>query len=302
MTTSDASRRSAAGTDEADASHNFAAGAAEPAAVGGGLSGSSRARGQLRLPSLSGVALILFLCVLWELSVQLEVVDSPNWPALSDVLLAFWDLLRDGTLLSVFGTSLRRLAIGYALAVVAGVSLGLVMGYFRWAQRLFEPVVEVLRPIPSPAYIPVAILFLGIGDSMKVFMVAFSAFFPILLNTIAGVRSVDPILLDTARTFGLGTRAIVRKIVLPASLVYIFTGLRISLAIALILTVIAEQVAGNSGVGFYLLSAQRSFLIPQMYATVVGLAIVGFALNRLFLLVERRALPWNVHTRRSEVT
>jgi len=251
---------------------------------------------------LSGVGLILVVCLLWELSVRLEVIDSPNWPPLSDVFVAFWHLLRDGMLLSVFGSSLRRLAIGYAIAVVAGVCLGLVMGYFRWAQRLFEPIVEVLRPIPSPAYIPVAILFLGIGDSMKVFMVAFSAFFPILLNTITGVRSVDPILLDTARTFGLGTWAIVRKIVFPASLVYIFTGLRISLAIALILTVISEQVAGNSGVGFYLLSAQRSFLIPEMYATVVGLAIVGFSLNRLFLLVERRALPWNVHTRRSEVT
>lgn len=275
---------------------------AEPAAVGGGLPGSAATKARSRVSGLSGVGLILLLCLLWELSVRLEVIVSPNWPALSEVLVAFWDLLRDGTLFTVFGTSLRRLAIGYAAAVVAGVSLGLVMGYFRWAQRLFEPIVEVLRPIPSPAYIPVAILFLGIGDSMKVFMVAFSAFFPILLNTITGVRSVDPILLDTARTFGLSTRAIVRKIVFPASLVYIFTGLRISLAIALILTVIAEQVAGNSGVGFYLLSAQRSFLIPEMYATVVGLAIVGFGLNRLFLFVERRALPWNVHTQRSEVT
>lgn len=299
MTPAEAPRSGVAGTDAGVPGPESKA---EPPAVGGGISGSARTRGRPRLSGLSGVGLILLLGLLWELSVRLEVIDSPNWPALSDVLVAFWDLLRDGTLPSVFGTSLRRLAIGYAIAVIAGVCLGLVMGYFRWAQRLFEPVVEVLRPIPSPAYIPVAILFLGIGDSMKVFMVAFSAFFPILLNTITGVRSVDPILLDTARTFGLGTRAIVRKIVFPASLVYIFTGLRISLAIALILTVIAEQVAGNSGVGFYLLSAQRSFLIPEMYASVVALAIVGFALNRLFLLVERRALPWNVHTRRSEVT
>lgn len=254
------------------------------------------------LSGASGVGLILMLCLVWELSVRLEVVDSPNWPALSEVLQAFVELLLDGTLASVFGSSAGRLLIGYVLAAVAGVGLGLVMGHFRWAHRLFDPIVEVLRPIPSPAYIPVAILFLGIGDSMKIFMVAFSAFFPILLNTVTGVRSVDPILLDTARTFGVGTRDIVRKIVLPASMVYIFTGLRISLAIALILTVIAEQVAGNSGVGFYLLNAQRSFLIPEMYATVVALAIFGFALNRLFLLIERRALPWNVSGQRSEVT
>ncbi len=265
-------------------------------------SGSRRPSGRRRLSSASGVALILVLCLVWELTVRLEVVDSPNWPALSEVLQSFVELLGDGTLASVFGSSARRLLIGYVLAAVAGVGLGLVMGYFRWAHKLFDPIVEVLRPIPSPAYIPVAILFLGIGDSMKIFMVAFSAFFPILLNTITGVRSVDPILLDTARTFGVGTRGIVRKIVLPAALVYIFTGLRISLAIALILTVIAEQVAGNSGVGFYLLNAQRSFLIPEMYATVVALAIFGFALNKMFLLIERRALPWNVSGQRSEVT
>lgn len=253
------------------------------------------------LSRASGVGLILLLCIAWELSVRLSIVESPNWPALSRVVEAFFRLLLDGTMLQVFGASLGRLLIGYGLAAVAGVVIGLGMGYFRWAHRLLDPVVEVLRPIPSPAYIPVAILFLGIGDSMKIFMVAFSAFFPILLNTVTGVRSVSPVLLNTARTFGVSTRGIVRKVVLPASLVYIFTGLRISLAIALIVTVIAEQVAGNSGIGFYLLNAQRSFLIPEMYATVVALAIFGFALNKLFLLVERRALPWNADGQASEV-
>lgn len=255
-----------------------------------------------RLSATTGIALILALCLAWEASVRFSIIESPNWPALSEVFEALWTLLTDGTLASVFGSSARRLAIGYGLAAIVGVSLGLVMGYFRWVHRLFDPIVEVLRPIPSPAYIPVAILFLGIGDSMKIFMIAFSAFFPILLNTVTGVRSVDPILLDTARTFGVSTRDIVRKVVLPGAMVYIFTGLRISLAIALILTVIAEQVAGNSGVGFYLLSAQRSFLIPEMYATVVALAVFGFALNRLFLYVERRALPWHSTAQRSEVT
>jgi ABC-type nitrate/sulfonate/bicarbonate transport system permease component len=254
------------------------------------------------LSVLSGVALIVVLAVLWELSVRLEIIQSPNWPALSDVFVSFWALLRDGTFVTVFGPTLQRLAEGYALAAVMGIGLGLAMGYFRWIHRLLDPIVEVLRPIPSPAYIPVAILFLGIGDTMKIFMIAFSAFFPILLNTVAGVRSVDPVLIDTGRTFGLGTRQIVRKIVLPSALVYIFTGLRISLAIALILTVIAEEVAGNSGIGFYLLNAQRSFLIPEMYASVVALAILGFALNKLFLLIESKVLSWDAGSQRSEIT
>ncbi len=254
------------------------------------------------LSLLSGVALIAVLAISWELSVRLAIVESPNWPALSDVFVSFWALLRDGTFVTVFGPTLQRLAEGYVLAAVMGIGLGLAMGYFRWIHRLFDPIVEILRPIPSPAYIPVAILFLGIGDTMKVFIIGFSAFFPILLNTVAGVRSVDPVLIDTGRTFGLGTRQIVRKIVLPSALVYIFTGLRISLAIALILTVIAEEVAGNSGIGFYLLNAQRSFLIPEMYASVVALAIVGFTLNKVFLLIESRVLSWDVGAQRSEIT
>lgn len=254
------------------------------------------------LPGLSGIALVVLLGVLWELSVRLDIVQSPNWPALSDVFVSFWQLLRDGTFFTVFGPTLQRLVEGYLLAALLGIGIGLAMGYFRWIHRLLDPIVEIMRPIPSPAYIPVAILFLGIGDAMKVAMIAFAAFFPILLNTVAGVRSVDPVLIDTGRTFGMGTRQIVRKIVLPSALVYIFTGLRISLAISLILTVIAEEVAGNSGIGFYLLDAQRSFLIPEMYASVVALAILGFGLNRIFLLIESRVLSWDVGSRRSEIT
>ncbi len=255
-----------------------------------------------RVSSLSGIALIVVLAILWELSVRLAIIQSPNWPALSQVFVSFWELLRDGTFFTVFGPTLQRLALGYVAAALSGISIGLAMGYFAWIHRLLDPIVEILRPIPSPAYIPVAILFLGIGDIMKVFMIAFAAFFPILLNTVAGVRSVDPVLIDTGRTFGLGTRQVVRKVVFPSALVYIFTGLRISLAIALILTVIAEEVAGNSGIGFYLLNAQRSFLVPEMYASVVALAILGFALNRLFLLIESRVLSWNVGSQRPEIT
>lgn len=248
--------------------------------------------------ALSGFALIVVLGLLWEASVRFDLVTSPNWPALSKVLASFGRLLVDGTFAEVFLPSLRRLLIGYVLAGVAGVIVGLGMGYFKWIHRLLEPLVEALRPIPSPAYIPMAILFLGIGDKMKIFMIAFAAFFPILLNTVSGVRNVDPVLVDTGRTFGLGTGAIVRKIVLPSASVYIFTGLRISLALALVLTVIAEMVAGNSGIGFYILSAQRSFLVPQMYAAVIALALVGLALNKLFLFAESRLLAWNAGANR----
>jgi ABC-type nitrate/sulfonate/bicarbonate transport system permease component len=240
----------------------------------------------------AGIALILALLCLWEASVRWEWIVSPTWPSFSDVAETFWTNLIDGTYFRVIGSSLRRLFIGYFLAVFLAVSIGVAMGVWRSFYFLLEPLVEFLRPIPSPAYLPMAILFLGIDDGMKVFMVAFAAFFPILLNTVTGVRSVDPILLETAKTFGYGRGAIISKILLPAAAGYVLTGMRISLAIALIVTVIAEMVAGNSGIGFYVLNAQRSFLVPEMYAGVIALAIVGFGLNKLFVAIEHSMMRW----------
>ena len=124
---------------------------------------------------------------------------------------------------------------------------------------LLEPITEVLRPIPSPAYLPIVILFLGIDDEMKIFMIAFASFFPVLLNTYSGVRSVDPVQLQTARTFGVSRlEAALRQIVLPASSPYIFTGMRVSLAVALIVMVISEMVAASSGIGYFILSASAA--------------------------------------------
>jgi ABC-type nitrate/sulfonate/bicarbonate transport system permease component len=242
---------------------------------------------------IPGFALLVVLLLIWELSVQLKWVVTPTWPSVSTVLLTFWQSIVDGTYLKEFGSSLERLAIGYLIATVCAIAIGVAMGVWRGMYMLFEPLVELLRPIPSPAYLPIAILFLGIDNAMKVFMVAFASFFPILLNTVAGVRSVDPVLLDTGRTFGLNRAQIIWRIVLPAAASYILTGMRISLAIALIVTVIAEMVAGNSGIGFYILSAQRSFQVPEMYAGVIALALLGFALNKGFIAIESWALNWH---------
>ena len=242
---------------------------------------------------LPGFAVLVGLLVLWEASVRLKWVVTPTWPAVSTVLETFWQSLIDGTYLQVFGSSLERLLYGYVVATVLAVAIGIAMGIWRRMFLLFEPLVELLRPIPSPAYLPMAILFLGIDNTMKVFMVAFASFFPILLNTVTGVRSVDPVLIDTGRTFGLTRAQIVMRIVLPAAAGYILTGMRISLAIALIVTVIAEMVAGNSGIGFYILNAQRSFLVPEMYAGVIALALLGFGLNKGFVALEKWALSWH---------
>jgi ABC-type nitrate/sulfonate/bicarbonate transport system permease component len=240
-----------------------------------------------------GVAFIALLLALWELAAASGTMPSLSFPRMSEILATWWRLVLSGELLAQLADSLWRMFAGYFIGVALGVLIGLVMGYFRVFYNLLEPITEVLRPIPSPAYLPIVILFLGIDDEMKIFMIAFASLFPVLINTYSGVRSVDPIQLQTARTFGVAGRKLVWQVVLPAASPYIFTGMRVSLAVALIVMVISEMVAASSGIGFFILSAQRGFQIREMFAGVLTLAVVGYALNRLFVAIENRVLAWH---------
>ena len=189
--------------------------------------------------------------------------------------------------------TLSRMAVGYGLAAVLGIALGLVMGRWRAVYELFEPLVEFVRPMPPVALIPILLLLLGIGNEMKIALVAFASLFPILLNTIDGVRSVHPTMLDVARTFRLSRPDVLRKVILPAALPQIVAGLRISLAIALIVALVSEMVGATEGLGYFVLQAQRGLRIRDMYAAIVLLALLGYTLNALFLLVEARVLAWH---------
>jgi ABC-type nitrate/sulfonate/bicarbonate transport system permease component len=240
-----------------------------------------------------GVAFIAALLLMWEAAAATGTMPSLSFPRMSDILVTLWGLVISGEILRELGDSMWRMFAGYFIGVSLGILLGLLMGYFRVFYNLLEPITEVLRPIPSPAYLPIVILFLGIDDEMKIFMIAFASLFPVLINTYSGVRSVDPIQLQTARTFGVAGRKLVWQIVLPAASPYIFTGMRVSLAVALIVMVISEMVAASSGIGYFILSAQRGFKIREMFAGVLTLAIVGYVLNRLFVAIENRVLAWH---------
>jgi len=167
------------------------------------------------------------------------------------------------------------------------------MGLSQRIYRTLEVIVEVLRPVPPPVVIPVALLFFGLEDEMKIFVIFFSCAWPILLNTIDGVRNIDWVLLNTAKTFRLSRVQTIRRIILPAASPQIMTGLRVSLPIMLILVVISEMVGSTDGIGYFILDAQRRFRVAQMYAGMLTLAILGYALNQLFNLVHRRLLSWH---------
>jgi ABC-type nitrate/sulfonate/bicarbonate transport system permease component len=248
---------------------------------------------RILLGPLLGVLLIVVLLALWEVTGRMGWISPLSLPPLSSVTRTLWELVLSGEIPNQLAASLRRMFAGYFIGAVLGVLFGLLMGSFRAVYHLLEPITEILRPIPSPAYVPIAILFLGIDDEMKLFMIAFAAFFPVLLNTYTGVRSVDPVQLQSAATFGVKGSKRLWQIVLPSAAPFIFTGLRVSLAIALIVMVIAEMVAASDGIGYFILAAQRGFQNREMYAGVVTLAVVGYTLNRIFLLIEGHLLAWH---------
>ena len=243
------------------------------------------------LSRASGFVMVAGLLLLWQLS-SLYWVQSTNWPPVSEIAKALIAGMRSGELPEVFGSSLYRMLLGYAGGVAVAVALGLCMATVRWVRASLEPMLEFLRPIPIPAIVPPLILILGVDDAMKIFVVAFSAFFPVLINTIAGVRSVEPTALAVARTFKHSRIAVVLKVIVPASLPYILAGMRVSLALALIVTVVAEMIAGSAGIGYYILTMQYAMRASDMYASIFLLAATGYFLNRLILSVEHSVLHW----------
>jgi ABC-type nitrate/sulfonate/bicarbonate transport system permease component len=232
----------------------------------------------------------LLLC--WELASRATPKMQLYFPPVSQIFAALGQALAAGSIVQHALVTLGRFAQGFLLAALLAVGAGVLLGYLRFVHSLFSTLIEFLRPMPSVAIIPVAILLLGIGDGMIVSVTVYACVWPILINTIDGVRSIDATLIDTGRTFGLGRWRILWQVILPGASPYVVTGLRIGLSIALILVTTAEMVAGSSGLGFYILDEERAMNSANMYGGIVLVAGLGYALNRLFLLLEARAMGW----------
>jgi ABC-type nitrate/sulfonate/bicarbonate transport system permease component len=254
--------------------------------AGGTIAAPSRFR------PTSGLLLVLALFLLWEVSARTGMVDSPNWPPLSRVLAALARDIASGEIPALVGSTLARMFTGLAAGTVAGIAVGLLFGTSRWAQRVLGPTVELIRPIPIPAIIPPLVLFLGLDDGMKITVAAITAFFPVLTNTAQGLRAVEADQIAMARTFGVPPWRRLFRVTLPAILPYVLAGLRVALALALVTTVVAEMIAGEQGVGHYLVLMQFAGRAEEMYAAVLVLAALGYVLNRGFLWLERRLIGW----------
>jgi ABC-type nitrate/sulfonate/bicarbonate transport system permease component len=239
-----------------------------------------------------GWLVLAALVLVWEYSARAHPKFGGYLPPASQVGSALADLIASGAIFAHLGATMTRFFQAYTIAALLAVSAGVLLGYFRFLRSVFATVIELLRPMPSVAIIPVALLALGIGDAMIIAVTVYASVWPILINSIEGVRAIEPTLLDTARTFGLRRWRILWRIVLPAAAPHIATGLRISLSIALILVTTAEMIAGSRGLGFFILDEERSFKTVNMYAGIAVVAALGYGLNRLFLFIEGKALRW----------
>ena len=225
--------------------------------------------------------------------------ETYYYPPLTEILSTFADTWLFERVGSDVVPSLVRMGAGFGIAVVVAIGAGLLLGLSPRSRRAAAPIVEFLRAIPPPALLPFAILVIGVGDSMKVFIIAFVCVWPILLNTIDGVMGVDPTLKDTTRVYGISGRERLWRVMLPAASPQIFAGMRTSLSLALILMVISEMVASTNGIGYFVLQSQRTFAIPEMWSGILLLGILGYALNGAFVLIERRVLRWHRGARAS---
>ena len=242
--------------------------------------------------AVPAVAFIAALLLVLEALARFGLVNTLFMPTPSAVLMRTFEIIATGSVIKPVMSTTTLLFAGYTIGCLAAIVLGVLMGSYRRLYNLFEPLTELLRPIPKAALLPALILFLGVGSAMKVTIVALAAFFPVLINTVQGVRAVDPVLTDMARTYGHSDTAILWRIQLPASAPYILGGMRISLGIGLIVVIIAEMISATGGLGDVIVHGQRMFLVGDSYAWLVIVAALGFALNTLFRWAEQQTTFW----------
>lgn len=239
-------------------------------------------------------AAIVALLLVWELASRFGLVDRTFLPPFSEVAQAWWDLVASGQLADNARASLVRSFSGFGIAVAVSVPLGLLIGWYRPVADLLNPLLQVFLNTAALALLPVFVLLLGIGETSKISIVVYACAWPILFNTISAVRTVDPALLRLAKSMDLSAPRLFQKVILPASVPTIFTGIRLAGAVSIVVLVAAEMIGAKAGLGYLINASQYNFAIPQMYAGIVTISVIGVAFNQLLVAVEKRLSSWRV--------
>ncbi|MGV7216491.1 ABC transporter permease [Bradyrhizobium sp. UFLA05-112] len=236
--------------------------------------------------------LLIILLSVWEAAPRLGLIDPVFLPPFSEVIAAGWQLAQSGELYDDVSASLLRALSGFLISVALIVPLGLAVGWYARLGNLLKQFIEMCRNTAPLALLPVFILLLGIGEMSKITMVIYSCAWPLLLNTIAAVKQVDPLLIKSARTMGATPQQLFRKVIFPAALPTIFVGIRLASASAMLVLVASEMVGAKAGLGYLIINSQYSFLIPQMYFGILGITTIGLAFNAVLEALEQRFMRW----------
>ncbi|MSP67027.1 MAG: ABC transporter permease [Alphaproteobacteria bacterium] len=249
----------------------------------------------LGLPRWAQLMIVpVVLIAAWEALAQLGWINLIFFPAPSQIAISACKMIASGELLRHFADSLRRIAIANTVAIGIGVPLGFFMGLYRPFENLMDGIVNLVRPIPPLAWIPLAILWFGVGEKAVVFITSISAFFAILLNTIAGVRAVEKSLVRAALSLGATESVLIRKVILPATLPHLFTGFRIALGVSWMSIVAAELIAASSGLGFMISYYREVIRTDLILVGMLSIGVVGFLMDRGLIWLEGKLLPWRV--------
>lgn len=240
-----------------------------------------------------GIVIPALLIFLWEMTSDIGVLNSSILPPPSKLAEVLVDIIKDGSLIKNILVSLRRVLLGYTVGASLGVVIGVVMGLSPLVKRLLSVILEIFRPIPILAWVPVLILWSGIGENSKIITIAIGSFWSVLLNTTDGVRNVDVKYLEVASVFMKNKRDRVFQVILPAATPSIFTGLRIGIGSAWLSVIGAEMVAASSGLGYFITYNREMMKPARMYVGVFTIGIIGWLINMLIRRIEMRVLRWN---------
>jgi sulfonate transport system permease protein len=246
-----------------------------------------------RLEALTQWILPLGIVALWEVLSLAGVIPARVLPAPTDVLAAGWKLLLSGELVRNIWISFRRAIVGFAIGGAFGFTLGLANGLSRSSERILDSTLQMVRNIPHLAMIPLVILWFGIGEEAKLFLVALGVFFPIYINTQHGIRTVDPQLVEMGQTYGMSPLTLFRRVILPGALPSIFVGLRYGLGIMWLTLIVAETIAASSGIGYMAMQAREFLLVDVVVLSIVIYALLGKLADSSARLLERLCLAWH---------
>lgn len=245
-------------------------------------------------PAVQYVALPFILLILWEVLCVAGFIKPVMLPAPTRVLQTFWELLRSGQLLKHVGASMIRVLEGSALAALLGIGLGIGIGLSRTVARVMDLVIQVLKPIPPIAWIPMAILWFGIGEMSKVYLIFLGAFFPILINVVDGIRQTDNKFIEVARLLEVPRGKFIRQVVIPGAFPAIMTGIRVGVGVAWMCVVAAELIAASSGIGYLIMDARQLSQPDAVLVGMITIGVIGKMMDNLIKRLEEKLIRWRV--------